>query len=140
MCVNPDTIDVNMRLTIFASILLFVFYLCSCLQRKNAIVVLNEQWSLDQAIADCQSRAEEGIPTCTINPSADIRSFEAELVQAFKTEPSCRDLTLVTLNASHNQRLLNSRRTWWLFLELSRGLSAEEKRFTISDTDDPTAR
>jgi hypothetical protein len=92
---------------------------------------------LDQAIADCQSRAEEGVPTCTINPIADIRSFEAELVQAFKTEPSCRDLTLVTLNASHNQRLLNSRRTWWLFLELSRGLGAEEKRFTVSDTDDP---
>lgn len=127
-----------MRLRILGSILLvFVIGLFGCKQRKNAIVVLNEQWSVNQAIADCQSRAVEGVPACTIDPSAEIRSFEAQLLQAFKTEPLCSELTLVTLNASHDQRALNSRRTWWLFLELSRGLGSDEKRFTVSRTDDP---
>lgn len=107
--------------------------------RKNAILVLNEQGSIHQAIADCKSRAAEGVPVCTSDPSMEIRDFEAQLLQAFRAEPLCNDVTLVTLNASHDQQVLNSRRTSWLFLELSRGLGPEEKRFTVSDTDDPHA-
>ena len=100
---------------------------------------MNEQWSVTQAITDCGSRAAEGVPVCTTDPSLDIRNFEAQFLQAFKAEPLCSDVTLVTLNASHDQRVLNSRHTSWLFLELSRGLGPEEKRFTLLDTDDPHA-
>lgn len=101
---------------------------------------MNEQWSVPQAIADCGSRAAEGVPACANHPSLDIRNFEAQFLQAFKAEPLCSDVTLVTLNASHDQRLLKSRHTSWLFLELSRGVGPEEKRFALLDTDDPHAR
>lgn len=121
-------------------LLALIVCLSGCKQRKNAVVVLNEQWSLNQAVADCQSRAAEGVPACTIDPGIDITNFEAEFVRAFKTEPLCSELTLVTLNASHVQQSLDSRRTWWLFLELSRGLGPEEKRFAVSDTGNPRAR
>jgi hypothetical protein len=97
---------------------------------------LNEQWSINQAITDCKSRATAGVPACAVDPSEDIRDFEAKFLQAFKAEPLCSEVTLVTLNASHNQWVLNSRRTSWLFLELSRGLGAEEKRFTVTDSGD----
>jgi hypothetical protein len=130
-----------MRLALLESILLgFMICLCSCKQRKNAVVVLDDQWSVGQAIVDCQSRATQGAPACTSDPSADIRNFEAQFSQAFKAEPMCSELTLVTLNASHDRGTLRSRRTWWLFLELSRGLGADEKRFTVSRTNDPYPR
>lgn len=117
----------------------FLVSLCACRPRKGGIVVLNEQWSVDQAVADCKSRPAEGVPACTTDPSLEIKDFEVRLLQAFRAEPMCNDVTLVTLNASHDQRVLKSRRTSWLFLELSRGLGPEEKRFTVSDTDDPHA-
>jgi hypothetical protein len=101
--------------------------------------VLNEQWSINQAAADCKSRAAEGVPACTVDPSEDIKKFEAQFVQAFRAEPQCSEVTLVTLNASHDQRVLNARRTSWLFLELSRGLGPEEKRFALVNTNDPYA-
>jgi hypothetical protein len=101
---------------------------------------MNEQWSVTKAIADCGSRTAEGVPACTTDPSLDIRNFEAQFLQAFKAEPLCSDVTLVTLNAAHDERVLKSRHTSWLFLELSRGLGPDEKRFTLLDTDDPHAR
>lgn len=130
----------NMRLRTLTCILLWLFItLCACTPRKDGVLVLNEQRSINQAIADCKSRAAEGVPACTVDPSEDIKNFEAKFLQAFRAEPLCSEVTLVTLNASHNQRVLDSRRTSWLFLELSRGLGPEEKRFTVSDTDDPHA-
>lgn len=129
-----------MRLKTLSCVLLSLFLgLCACTPRKDGILVMNEQWSINQATADCKSRATEGVPACTVDPSEDIKNFEAKFLQAFKAEPQCSEVTLVTLSASDNQRVLNSRRTSWLFLELSRGLSAEEKRFTVSDSDDPRA-
>ncbi len=127
----------NMRLRTLTCALLWLFgTLCACAPRKDGVLVLNEQWSINQAIGDCKSRATDGVPACTVDPSEDIKNFEAKFVQAFRAEPLCDEVTLVTLNASHNQQVLNSRRTSWLFLELSLGLGAEEKRFTVSDRDD----
>jgi hypothetical protein len=131
--------NANMRLRTIACALLWFVTLCACTPRKGRVLVLNEQWSIDQAITDCKSRATERVPACTVDPREDIRNFEAKFQQAFDAEPLCSDVALVTINVAHNQRVLNSRRTSWLFLELSRGLGSEEKRFTVSDSDDPHA-
>ena len=128
-----------MRLRALTCALLSSLFVCSCGPRKDGVLVLNEQWSVNQAVADCKARATEGVPACTVDPREDIKNFETQFVQAFRAAPDCNDVTLVTLNASHDQRVLQSRRTSWLFLELSRGSGSDEKRFTISDTNEPHA-
>lgn len=128
-----------MRTRTMGMILLVVLGLCGCKERRNAVVVLNEQWSMNQAVNDCQSRASQGVPACTTDPRAEIRDSDAQLANAFAAEPACSGLTLLTLNVSDHQRILNSRRTWWLFLELSRGLGSDERRFTVTRSDDPNA-
>jgi hypothetical protein len=130
-----------------AMLLLGLFSLCGC-TRKNAILVLDEQWSVKQAEADCQSRSREGVPLCTVDPAAQIRNSEAQIADAFRSEPECSGITLVTLNVSDNPRRLNSMHTWRLFLELSRGGGVDaqrymvERRFTVTNgrnPDDPHA-
>jgi hypothetical protein len=129
-----------MRLRTLTCVLLSsIVTLFACRSRKDSLLILNEQWSINQAIADCKSRATEGVPACAVDPTEDIKNFEVQLLQAFRANPRCSEVTLVTLNASHAERVLKSRRTSWLFLELSRGLGPEEKRFTLLDTDDPHA-
>jgi hypothetical protein len=128
-----------MRARSLVVVLLVVVGLCGCKERKNAVLILNEQWSVNQAMADCQTRARQEGPTCTTDPRVEVRDSDAQLANAFETEPACSGLTLLTLNVSDHQRPLNSRRNWWLFLELS-GPGSDERRFTVSRSDDPDAR
>jgi hypothetical protein len=116
--------------------LLGVFLLCGC-TREKAILVLDEQWSEKQAAADCRSRSGEGVPPCADDPALMIREFETQTSRAFKLSAACRGMTLVTLNASDNPSQLNSRHTWWLFLELMRSNVPNELRYTVSRTQDP---
>lgn len=129
-----------MRTRTLGTMLLVVLGLSGCKERSNAVLILNEQWSVNKAIADCQSRAQEGVPVCTTDPSPEIKQADALFAKAFELEPGCNGLTLLTLNVSDHQRPLNSRRNWWLFLELKPGLGPEERRFTVTGTDDPDAR
>lgn len=127
------------RKTVLASLL--VLSLCSlfgCKHRTSAMIVLDDQWAVKQAQADCRSRQQEGIPTCDGDPVVMIRNFEAQTVRAFQANPECRSITLVTLNASDDSAQLNSRHTWWLFLELMRSNVAGELRYTVGRSHDPS--
>jgi len=57
-----------MRARSLVVVLLVVVGLCGCKERKNAVLILNEQWSVNQAMADCQTRARQEGPTCTTDP------------------------------------------------------------------------
>jgi hypothetical protein len=130
-----------MRMKIAVTSVLFALtLLCGC-ERGNAILVLDEQWSLKQAQADCQSRSSEGVPPCTVDPIIEIRSSEAQISGAFRVEPACHGITLVTLNVSDDPHQLNSRHTRWLFVELIRTNRPNDGlRFTITRSDNPRAR
>jgi hypothetical protein len=127
----------NVRIrTAMTMLLLGLSSHCGC-TRENAILVLDEQWSERRAEADCQSRSREGVPPCTDDPVLMIRDFEAQTSRAFKLNAACNGITLVTLNASDHPSQLNSRHTWWLFLELMRSNMPNELRYTVSRTQDP---
>jgi hypothetical protein len=111
--------------------------LCGCNRGRNAVVVLDDQWAIKRAQADCQSRQREGVPPCTVDPVVMITDLEAQTARAFGLNAACRGMTLVTLNASENPSQLNSRHTWWLFLELMRSNIPNELRYTVSPTEDP---
>ena len=113
--------------------LLFVFSaLWGCNSGKNALIVLDDQWAVKQAQTDCQSRQHDGVPLCTGDPITMIRDFEAQTAHAFKLNAECKGMTLVTLNASESPSALDSRHTWWLFLELMRSNDApDELRYTV---------
>jgi hypothetical protein len=125
--------------TTVTMLLLGLFSLCGCKTRENAILVLDEQWSEKKAEADCQSPPREGISRCTGDPAVELRDFEAQISRALRVDPACSGITLVTLNVSDNPRRLRSRRTWWLFLELSPGGGPNKRRFSVTRTDDPQA-
>jgi len=110
--------------------------LLGCDPGKNAVVVLDDQWAVKQAHADCQSRLRDGVPLCTGDPTAMIRDLEARTIQSFKMSTACHGLTLVTLNVSEDPSRVNSRHTRWLFLELIRSNMPDENelRYTVSDT------
>jgi hypothetical protein len=131
----------NMRIikTTVAMLLLGFFSLCGCKIRENAILVLDEQWSAKKAEADCQSPPRESVPPCTGDPAVELRNFEAQISRAFRVDPACSGITLVTLNVSDHPRRLRSRRTWWLFLELIPGGGPNKRRFSVSRTEDPKA-
>jgi hypothetical protein len=120
-------------------LLLALFSLCSCKARENAILVLDEQLSEKKAEVDCQSQPREGVSPCIGDPAVELRNFEAQISRAFRVDPACSGITLVTLNVSDNPRRLGSRRTWWLFLELSPGGGPNKRRFSVTRTDDPQA-
>jgi hypothetical protein len=126
-----------MRRKTAITILLCLFSLCACNTRENTIVVLDEQWSVKQAEADCRSRSREGVPPCTDDPGLMIRGLESQTTRAFKLDAGCRGMTLVTLNVSDHPSQLNSRHTWWLFLELMRSNIPNELRYTVSPAQDP---
>jgi hypothetical protein len=128
-----------MRTRTLGAVLLVVVCMCGCKERRNAVLILNEQWSVNQTTADCQTMARQEGPKCSADPRIAIRDSDAQLANAFETEPECNGLTLLTLNVSDHQRPLNSRRNWWLFLELSPSAGSEERRFTVSRSDDPGA-
>jgi len=128
-----------MRAKALGSVLLVVLGLTGCKERRNAVVILNEQWSVNQAMNDCRARARQEGPRCTADPRIEIRDSDAQLANAFETEPECNGLTLLTLNVSDHQRPLNSRRNWWLFLELTVSPGSDQLRFTVSRSDDPNA-
>src|SRR5207302_11217466 len=91
--------------------------LCACNRERNSIVILDDQWAIKQAQADCQSRQREGVPPCTGDPVVMIRDLEAQTSHAFRLNAACSGMTLVTLNVAENPSQLSSRHTWWLFLE-----------------------
>ena len=120
-------------------LLLGIFSLCGCKTRENAILVLDEQWSEKKAEADCPSSPREGVSPCTGDPVVELRNFGTQISHAFRVDPACRGITLVTLNVSDDPRRLRSRRTWWLFLELSPGGGPNKRRFSVTRTEDPHA-
>jgi hypothetical protein len=120
-------------------LLLGFFSLCGCRSRENAILVLDEQWSEKNAEADCQSPPREGVSPCTGDPAVELRNFEAQFSHAFRVDPACRGITLVTLNVSDNPRRLRSRRTWWLFLEPSPDGGPNKRRFSVTRNEDQQA-
>lgn len=105
-----------------ALLLLALSSLCGCSRGRNAVVVLDDQWAVKQAEADCKSRQREGVPPCTSDPVVMISEFEAQTARAFKRE---------------NPSQLNSMHTWWLFLELMRSNMQNQLRYTVSYTQDP---
>ena len=92
----------------------------------------------EEAQNDCQSRQRQGVPLCSGDPTSMIRDLELQTTQAFKGNSACNGLTLVTLNVSEDPSRLNSRNTWWLFLELMRSNEGpNELRYTVSSDHDP---
>src|SRR4051812_13864296 len=85
--------------------------LLGCNPGKNAVVVLDEQWAVKQAQADCESRQRIGVPLCSGDPTAMIRDLELQTIQGFKGNTACNGLTLVTLNVSEDRFRLDSRHT-----------------------------
>jgi hypothetical protein len=126
------------RLKTAIAVLLGLSSFCACNKRGRAVVVLNDQRSVKQAQIDCQSRAQDGVPLCQGDPTRMIRDLEAQTSRAFELNTACKGITLVTLNASDDPSQLNSRHTWWLFLELMRTNMPEENelRYTVSHTQD----
>ena len=121
-----------MRTRTLGTMLLLVLGLSGCKERSNAVLILNEQWSVNKAIADCQSRAQEGVPVCTTDPSPEIKQADALFAKAFESSPAAMDSRCSPLMSPDDQRPLNSRRNWWLFLALKPGLGPEERRFTVT--------
>lgn len=111
--------------------------LFGCNRGTEAIIVVDDQWAVKQARADCQSRARDGAPPCTSDPVVLIRDFEAQISSAFQIAPACAGTTLLTLNSSANPSALNSRDTWWLFPELLRSNVPEGLRYTVARHHDP---
>jgi hypothetical protein len=135
---NPRLQWADMRLrTALTLLLLTLSLLCGCKRGRNIIVVLDDQWAVKQAQADCDSRQREGVPPCTSDPILMIRDLETQTASAFKRDAACRGMTLVTLNVSDNPSRLNSWHTWWLFLELMRSNVPNELRYRVSSTEDP---
>jgi hypothetical protein len=123
----------NMRRRMAVMLLFALSALWGCNSGKNALIVLDDQWAAKQAQTDCESRKHDGIPLCTGDPITMIRDFEAKTAHAFNINTDCKGITLVTLNGSEDPSLLNSRHTWWLFLELMRSNDApNELRYTVS--------
>jgi hypothetical protein len=116
---------------------LLLLFLCGCNRGRNAVVVLDDQWAVKQAQADCQSRQREGVPQCANDPVATIRDFEVQTARAFQISPACKGMTLVTLNSSENPSQLSSRHRWWLFLELMRSNVPDGLRYTVALSHDP---
>ena len=128
----------GVRARTIAAVLLSLALLCACRGGRNAIVVLDEEWVVEHAKADCDSRARLGIPLCAGDPTLMIRSLEAEIARAFQSEQACKGMTLVTLNVSNRPSQLESRRTFWLFLELMRSnIPDDELRYTVSPAHEP---
>jgi hypothetical protein len=117
--------------------LLLVAALFACNKRTNEVLVINEPWSVQRAEADCKSRAAIGIPLCKGSPENEIRSYSAEISDAFKSDPACTGITLLTLSPDSSQVM--SHGSWWLFLELSRGEEDRLVRYTVSRSNDPDA-
>jgi hypothetical protein len=126
-----------MRIRVAVTLLLALSSLWGCNRGRNTVVVLDDQWAVKKAEADCKSRQREGVPPCAGDPVVMIRDLEVQTARAFKLDAACRGMTLVTLNASENPSQLNSRHTWWLFLELMRSNMPNELRYTVSYTQDP---
>src|ERR1700689_126428 len=120
-------------------LLLGLFTLCGCKSRENSILILDEQWSEKKAEADCQSPAGGGVSACTGDTAVELRNFEAQISHAFRANPACGGITLVTLNVSDNPRRLRSRRAWWLFLEPTLGGAPNKRRFSVPRPEDPQA-
>jgi len=117
-----------------ALLVLMLCLLSGCKQKTKAVIVLDDQWAVKQAEADCRSRQQEGVPLCASDPTVMIRDFEAQTARAFQANPECRGITLVTLNSSEDPLQLNSK---WLFIELMRSNVAGELRYTVARTHDP---
>ena len=128
----------NMRRQAAVTLLFVLSALSGCKSGKNALIVLDHQWAVKQAQTDCQSRQREGMPPCTADPAIMIRDLEAQTAAAFSSNASCKGMTLVTLNSSEDASQLDSRQTWWLFLELLRSNNMpNELRYTVSQSEDP---
>lgn len=124
----------NVRKRTAVTILLGPSFLGGC--NTHPVVVVHDQWAVKQAQADCASRQAEGVPRCVGDPVLAIRDFEAQVSQAFQIDAGCKGMTLVTLNTSGVSQI-RARKTWWLFLELSRSNRPNEVRYTVSRNDDP---
>src|SRR6266536_1603160 len=111
------------------SLLALGFY--GCKRRGKANLIFDEQWSVEQAENDCKSRLQDGLPPCSKQPATEIRNSELALSDAFRSDPECAGIALLTLNASTGTSYGSSDNTWWLFLELSRGLD-DQKRWTVT--------
>jgi len=121
-------------------LLLTLAGLWGCNPGRNAVIVLDEQMAVKQAQADCDSRQRIGVPLCSGDPTAMIRDLELRTIQGFKRSTVCSGLTLVTLNVSEDRSRMDSRHTWWLFIELMRSnMPTNEVRFTVSKTRDGTS-
>lgn len=120
-----------------ALLVLMICFQYGCKQRTKAVIVIDDQWAVKQAQADCRSRQQEGVPLCANDPIVMIRGLEAQTARAFQANPECREITLVTLNASEDPTALDSRHTWWLFLELMRSNVVGELRYTVAQSHDP---
>jgi hypothetical protein len=114
-----------------------ILLLCGCNHGRNAIIVLDDQWAVKQAEADCQSRQQEGIPLCANDPVVAVRALEEQTTRAFQLNPACKGMTLLTLNSSENLSQVESRHTWWLFLELVRSNVPDGLRYTVARSHGP---
>jgi hypothetical protein len=119
--------------------LLLVVGLFACSKRTNEILVINEPWNFEQAKADCESRAAIGVPLCNGSAASEIRTAEAEISDAFRADPSCSGISLVTLNVSTSASRVAPPDSWWLFLELNRGQD-QWMRWIVAHKDKPDAR
>jgi len=119
-------------------ILLLSIGMFGCRNRVNEMLVINEQSSVEQAVADCESRASAGIPRCLYAPADEIRRREAGITDAFRSDPACSGITLLTLNISSHASRVTSSDSWWLFLEPSRELG-KETRWRVTHGDSPSA-
>ena len=122
---------------LLALLVLMLCWVFGCEQKAKAVIVLDDQWAVKQAQADCRSRQPEGVPQCAGDPVVMVRDFEAQTARAFQTNLKCRGITLVTLNSSDDPSQLNSNHTWWLFIELMRSNVAGELRYTVARSHDP---
>jgi len=127
------------KAALLALLFLMLCSLSGCKQRTKALIVLDDQWAVQQAQADCRSRQQEGVALCAGDPAVMIKDLEAQTARAFQTNPECRGIAFATLNASDDPSQLNSRRTWWLFLELTRSNVAGQLRYTLASSHDPHA-
>ena len=111
--------------------------LCGCWTKTKSALILDEQWSVQQAKTDCESRIQLAVPRCSGDPAVEIRNFEVEIHDAFKSDPKCSGIVLLTLNVSNGEPRLSSGDARWLFLEPARGLD-REKRWKATRSHNPS--
>ena len=78
-------------ISVFVAAALF----CGC-ARKQPVIMVDDWWNVDFAKGSCEQVAT--VHPCLVDPTAEVRDFEARLGTSFATDASCHGIVLTNYN------------------------------------------